>query len=101
MAITIQFLLSWLSNVIPRYDQSVANYRKAKKQNKPNEIIQLIYDACLSEAQKNNAIEVQPHFHNAQTHHNIRHANMRKIKGRFQIYTLINYCTIFQPKKVL
>ena len=86
MAITVQFLLSWLSNMIPSYDRLVANYRKASKQKKPNEIIQLIYDACLSEAQKTNEIEVQPHFHNAKAHNNIRHANMRKIKGRFQIY---------------
>ena len=86
MAITVQFLLSWLSNMIPSYDRLVANYRKASKQKKPNEIIQLIYDACLSEAKKTNEIEVQPHFHNAKAHNNIRHANMRKIKGRFQIY---------------
>ena len=90
MAITVQFLLNWLSIVIPNYDRLVANFRKASKQKKPNEIIQLIYDACLVEAQKNNTIEVEPHFYDAQTHLNIRNNNMRKIKGRFQINTLNN-----------
>ena len=91
MAITVQFLLNWISIVIPNYDRLVANFRKASKQKKPNEIIQLIYDACLIEAQKNNTIEVEPHFHDAQTHLNIRNNNMRKIKGRFQINTSNNY----------
>ena len=48
MAITIQFLLNWLSNVIPNFDQLASNFRKAKKQNKPTELIELIYDACLN-----------------------------------------------------
>ena len=83
MTITVQFLLNWLSIVIPNYDQLVVNYRKARKQKKPNELIQLIHDACLKEAQKNNEIEVEPHFHDAQAHHNIRFNNIKKIKGRF------------------
>ena len=90
MAITVQFLLNWLSIVIPNYDRLAENFRKAKKQKKPNELIQLIYDACLNEAQKNNNIEVEPHFHNAHTHQLMRHSNIRKIKGRFQINTFIN-----------
>ena len=90
MAITVQFLLNWLSIVIPNYDRLVENFRKANKQKKPTELIQLIYDACLNEAQKNNNIEVEPHFHNARAHHNMRHSNIRKIKGRFQINTFIN-----------
>ena len=57
MAITIQFLLNWLSNVIPNFDQLASNFRKAKKQNKPTELIELIYDACLNEAQKTIALK--------------------------------------------
>ena len=91
MAITIQFLLNWLSVVIPNYDQLVANYRKAKKQKKPNEIVQLIYDACITEARKENNIEIEPRFHNAQDHHQIRRTNIRKIQGRFKIIILIYY----------
>ena len=91
MAITVQFLLNWLSNVIPNYDRLVATYRKANKQKKPNEIVQLIYDACITEAKKDNDIEIEPRFHNAQDHHQIRRSNIRKIQGRFKINTFIYY----------
>ena len=81
MAITVQFLISWISVVIPDYKNSVVNYRKAKKDKKPQKIIQLIYDACLKEAQKTHAIEIEPSFHDVKTHQNLKFNNNKKIKG--------------------
>ena len=102
MALTVQFLINWLSIVIPNYEKSVANYRKAKKNKKPKEIIELIYDACLNEARKNNDIENEPSFHNSRDHNTVRFNNFTKIKGRFKISFCFKIIPIkFQTKKVL
>ena len=82
MAITVQFLLNWLSIQIPNYEKWVSNYRKAKKSKKPKEIIEIIYDACLNEARKNNDIEIEPHFHDSHVHKTFRFNNFARIKGR-------------------
>ena len=101
MAITVQFLLNWLSIVIPNYEKSVSNYRKAKKGKKPKEIIELIYNTCLNEAQKNNDIEIEPHFHDSRTLETVRFNNVKKIKGRLKINVFSNLSTKFQTNKVL
>ena len=89
MAITVQFFINWLSIVIPNYDKLVASYRKANKNKKSNQLIELIYDSCLTEAQKNHNIEAEPNFHDADAHRKLRHNNIKKIKGRLQIKTSI------------
>ena len=99
MALTVQFLINWLSILIPNYNQLVTNYRKAKKKNKPTELIELIYDCCLTEAQKSNDIEVRENFHNTETHRVLRLNNIKKIKGRLKIRTFVLLLLLyFKPK---